>query len=127
MSNNSLTRNQEQQMEGVGERPSTPPRADIFENKDEYLVIADVPGVDQDHLEVHLDEEALTIRARVNGAVDGRVLSAEFRTTDFLRRFVIPEEVDRAKVAAQLDNGVLRLTLPKSEAVRPRRIAVRAG
>jgi HSP20 family protein len=122
-----LTKPEDQRFERVSERPSAPPRADIFENKDEYLVIADVPGADKESLAIHLDADRLTIQARVNGEVQGTTISREFRSADYERSFFLPDEIDRSKIAADLKNGVLWLHLPKSEAVKPRRIEVRAG
>ena len=121
------TKNRERELENVAERPTTPPRADIFENRDEYLVVADVPGVGKDALSLELVDEVLTIRGQVAAAPAGSELSAEFRGADYFRRFQVPEEIDRNKISARLENGVLYLQLPKSEAVKPRRIEVRAG
>ena len=124
----SLTkRNNERELENVNERPTTPPRSDIFENKDEYLVVADVPGVSKDSLEVNLDEEILTLSARVDAPQNGNEVSGEFFSTDYFRRFRVPDAIDRNKISARLENGVLYLHLPKSEAVKPRRITVNAG
>jgi HSP20 family molecular chaperone IbpA len=116
----------DRQLENVNERPSTPPRADIFENKDEYLVVADLPGVDKDALDVSLDEEILTLSARVTPPT-GEPVSGEYRATDYYRRFQVPDQIDRNQISARLENGVLFLHLPKSEAVKPRKITVRAG
>ena len=106
---------------------TTPPRADVFENEAEYLVIADLPGTSQDALQIHLDAERLTLDAPTNFAVKGDPLSLEFREADYHRSFLLPEDIDRDKIEASLQNGVLTLRIPKSEAVRPRRIEVKAS
>lgn len=112
------------------QRPTMTPACDIFENQDEILLLADLPGVTPESLSIHLDKNELTIEARreVN-AQQGqqRVVNNEYRESDFRRRFAVPSGIDGNKINAQLRNGVLRLTLPKSDDLKPREIKVRAG
>ena len=104
------------------------PACDVYENNDEILVIADVPGVASHALEVNLDNGELSVAARREvPAVEGSFVNVEFRSCDFRRRFAVPGGIDASKINAELTDGVLRLHLPKSEALKPRQIAVRAG
>jgi HSP20 family molecular chaperone IbpA len=110
------------------QRPAVAPACDVYENNDEILVIADVPGVTSDTLNVHLDKGELTVAARREvSASDGSFIGVEYRDCDFRRRFAVPGGIDASKINAELKNGVLWLHLPKSEALKPRQIAVRAG
>lgn len=97
------------------------PLVDVFENEDEWLIAADVPGVAQDGLELHLDKNELTISARRTDE-SNRLPYAGFR-----RLFTLPSGVDGEKVSAELQNGVVSIHLPKSAAIKPRQIHVQAG
>ena len=100
--------------EAVRQRPAVAPLVDVFENKDEVLLVADLPGVDSPNLRVDVEEERLVIEAR----------RGEW---DYRRAFVMPDGIERDKIAAELKDGVLRLRLPKAAAVKPRRIEVKAS
>jgi len=103
------------------ERPTYAPPVDIYENKDEILIVADLPGVVTEDLEVDLDKDHLTILAH-------RTLpGAGGEAFDYTRTFVVPRGIDADSISANLQNGVLRLALPKPAALKPRQIAVRAG
>jgi HSP20 family molecular chaperone IbpA len=107
--------------EKMAERPTFAPPVDIFENKDEVLILADVPGVTTESLSIHLDRDQLTIDARRPAAASGE------EAFDYRRSFVVPHGIDADKIAAHLQNGVLRVTLPKPERIKPRQIEVKAG
>lgn len=111
-----------------GERPALAPACDVYENKDEILVIADVPGIEADALKINLEKGELVLEAQRDGlAKEGALLGAEWGSCEFRRRFSIPSGIDASKISAQLKDGVMHLHLPKSEALRPRQITVRAG
>jgi len=114
-------------LERVQQRPYLSPRVDVFENKDEILLLADLPGVTQDALRLNLDDEHIELEALAPAEPASAVLGREFRRVDFRRSFVMPAGVDRERVSAELKQGVLWLRLPKSAAARPRRIAVTTG
>jgi HSP20 family molecular chaperone IbpA len=99
---------------------------DVYETKDAFVVVADVPGVTDGSLDVTLEKDQLTIEARVEPVrrENHRLRLVESAGGGFLRTFALPDGIDRERIAATVKNGVLRLTLPKSEAVRPRRIVV---
>lgn len=107
--------------------PTTVPACDVYENQNEVLVLADLPGVTPDALRIHLDKGELTLEARRTVAQEGRALGSEYRDVEFRRRFVVPGGIDADRITAELSNGVLHLHLPKSDALKPRRIEVRAG
>lgn len=108
-------------------RPVVAPPVDIYENAEEYLVVADLPGVKTDDVQVRFDNGELTIYASRADLGPGEVLGAEFTSADFMRRFSIPETVDSSKIDAKLQAGVLCLTLPKASRVRPRQIAIKSA
>jgi HSP20 family protein len=110
------------------ERPAVIPACDVYENKDEILVVADVPGVTADALEVKLENGELFVKARRSASVEGGTpIATEYEACDYHRRFAVPGGIDAGKISADLKNGELWLHLPKSEAHKPRQIAVRAG
>lgn len=108
-------------------RAFTRPRVDVFEHEAEYLVVADMPGVSPDALDVRFESGELRIEGRRRAGPQGNALHEESRRLDFARVFAMPEGIEADKIDASLDRGVLTLKLPKSAAKRPRRIAVRAG
>jgi HSP20 family protein len=108
-------------------RPVVAPPVDIYENAEEYLVLADLPGVKTDDVQVRFDSGELTIHASRADIGPGEAIGADFTAVDFMRRFSIPETVDASKIDAKLQAGVLCLTLPKASRVRPRQIAVKSA
>ena len=101
------------------------PAATIVENKDGFLIEADLPGVNRDGLQLTVEDDTLTILGKRNAPTNGtRALHRETAQTDYRRAFELGREVDRTKVEAQFEQGVLRVFLPKAEALKPRRIEV---
>jgi len=109
------------------DRRSVPPACDIYENKEEVLLVADMPGVAPEALKINLDNDELTLEARRDLPSEGALLTEEYRACDFRRHFVVPSGIDASRIAAELKNGILHLHLPKSEQVKPRQISVQAG
>ena len=101
------------------------PLANILESKDGYVLEAEMPGVNKDGLEITVENGELTIVGR-RAAVEarGRELYRESRATDFRRSFELDPSIDTTKISAKIDQGVLTLSLPKAEAVKPRKITV---
>jgi HSP20 family molecular chaperone IbpA len=114
-------------VEAVQQRETVAPVVDVYENVDELLLLVDVPGATNDGIDVQLDKGQLTILAKRQEETPGALLAAEYRCSDYLRIFSVPQGIDPSKIDAQLSGGVLRLHLPKSEAVKPRRIEVKQG
>ena len=112
-------------------RPGTffQPAVDIFETKDELVLVADMPGVPPDGVDVDLEGDELSIEGRVrSGEYDGlKPLYVEYGVGGYHRRFTLGEMIDRDGIKAQMQNGVLVLRLPKAERARARRIAVDAA
>jgi len=105
------------------------PNVDIIERKDELLVLADVPGVTAQDIDIHFENGTLEISARVRPRVSEstRMLLQEYGVGDFHRAFEVSEAIDAGKIHAQYADGVLTLHLPKVEAVKPHKITVKAG
>ncbi len=102
------------------------PLVDIFETDKEIVVLADMPGVSPESLDVDLREDILTLTAEASsgrGEGEQDILS-EFATGKFYRQFTLSEVIDQSKIEAKLDNGVLRLVLPKVEKAAPRKIQI---
>ena len=119
---------------GVGRREGTRaderyliPPVDIFETKDGLTVVADLPGVGKDALDIRVAEGILTIEGRAGHAAPGTPVAREYELLSFFRQFELPENVDPDKISADLAHGVLTLRLPKKEAARPRKIDVRTA
>jgi len=104
------------------------PKVDIIERRDDILLFADLPGVDESGIDITLEKDVLTIYGKVQVATpEGlHLLSAGYGIGDYLRSFTISSEIDREKIKATLNNGVLKLVLPKAEQVKTRKIQVEA-
>ena len=109
--------------------PVALPDTDIFETPEALLVIADLPGVAEADVDVNLEDDILTLTARGSAAEpEGyECVRREFCGRDYRRVFRLGADIDRARITARLNKGVLRLTLPKAETARPRRIVVNAA
>ncbi|OWK35852.1 Hsp20/alpha crystallin family protein [Fimbriiglobus ruber] len=102
------------------------PRIDLLESEDELLLLADVPGVQPDNVDIRFENGELTVHGRRQPSHDDKKRAAwEYEVTNYFRSFRVTEQIAADKIAAELKNGVLTLRLPKVEAVKPRRIAVR--
>lgn len=116
--------------ERVRSGPTYAPVVDIVERPDRLLLIADMPGVSADDLDVTYERGTLTIRGRVAArpAYENRTLALnEYGVGDFERSFEIGEGVDSNRIEAELHDGVLTLHLPKSPELTPRKIAVKSN
>jgi len=127
MANVDIQRQNDSLAENVRERPAIPPRVDIYENREEFLLVAELPGVKGEGLSINVENAELTLEATRSSSAAGALLFSEHRDADYRRSFVLPQGIDRERIDAELKNGVLRLHLPKSDALRPRQIPVRAG
>jgi len=114
-------------VEAVQQREAIAPAVDVYENSDELLLLVDVPGATNEGIDVQLDKGQLTILAKRKEDAPGSLLAGEYRNSDYMRLFSVPQGIDPSKIDAQLSSGVLRLRLPKSESVKPRRIEVKQG
>lgn len=104
------------------------PQVDIFESDTDVIVIADMPGVTTDGVDLSLEDNVLTIQGqRVLAKQPGRVLLEEYESGHYLRRFTVAETIDQDKIEASLADGVLRVRLPKTAPAQPKRIEVSLG
>lgn len=117
----------EQAPESVKGRPVVAPPVDIYENADEILLVADLPGVAEEQLAVRLEKDLLSIEGQMGTASPGTLLAGNFKPVDYRREFVVPKGIDAEKIDATLKGGVLRVRLPKAAAVKPRQIQVKAS
>ena len=101
------------------------PEVNIFESKDAYVLQAELPGVNKDTLDITLENNELTIVGhRANTAPKATALWRESSPADYRRVFELDPAIDTAKIDARVEQGVLTLRLPKSERVKPRKVAV---
>jgi HSP20 family molecular chaperone IbpA len=120
---------QAQSVETTRARPVFLPCTDIYEREDAIVVLADMPGVGPDAVDVDLEGDELTIRGRVDeGSIEGHELTyAEYESGDFERRFRVYGRIDADKIDATIKNGVLQVILPKSKEAQPQKITVKPG
>jgi len=111
----------------VAERPTeyVAPGVNIYETRDGYVIEAEMPGVTKEGLEITLEGTEITITGHPKvEALPGQLLFRESHLAAFRRVFELDPAIDTAKISAKMDQGVLKLTLPKSEKVKPRKITV---
>jgi HSP20 family protein len=127
---NTVTKTQTKDPQTAGQvshtnRPFITPEVNIFENKDSYVLEAEIPGVSKAGLEITLEGNELTIVGRREGSeLRAALLYRESAVADYRRVFELDPAIDTAKINANVDQGVLTLHLPKSEQVKPRKVTV---
>ncbi|MGD0206240.1 MAG: Hsp20/alpha crystallin family protein [Verrucomicrobiota bacterium] len=101
------------------------PVVNIFEAGDGYALEAEMPGVRKDGLEITLEGNEITVVGRrATDPVNGELLLHECSAADYRRVFELDPAIDTNKISAKMEQGMLTLTLPKSERVKPRKITV---
>jgi len=102
------------------------PTTDIFETEDALTLVMELPGVEKQAIDVNVENDVLRIEARIDFAkYEGlEPLYTEYNIGHFARSFTLSNKIDQQQISAQLDNGVLTLTLKKSKESLPRRIAI---
>jgi HSP20 family molecular chaperone IbpA len=108
-------------------RPTFSPAVDIYENQDELLLVADVPGVKLEDVAIEFERNQLTLTARRQLPELKGLREGDFPVFDYVRSFTVPRGIDAEKIHAELSNGVLSVHLPRSAAAKPRKIDVRNG
>lgn len=103
------------------------PLIDIFEEPDGLVLLADLPGAIEDSVAIELEDNLLTLRAETRRTVpeSASALLEEFPFGCYQRTFILSDEVDRSRISAELKHGVLRISLPKAERAKPRRIEIK--
>jgi HSP20 family molecular chaperone IbpA len=105
------------------------PAVDIFETDKEITLLADIPGAEAKNLNIDLRDDTLSFTGVIEpfeGADEEDIL-IEYEVGTYYRQFTLSEVIDQSKIDAQLNDGVLRLHLPKVEKAAPRKITVKAG
>jgi HSP20 family molecular chaperone IbpA len=103
------------------------PAADVYETEDALTVVMEVPGVGREDVAIELKGDVLRVEGRIDFAKYGGLepVYTEYNVGHWTRSFALPDKVDQERIGAQLEDGVLTLTLPKTAEARPRRIAIR--
>ena len=101
------------------------PAATVLENTDGYTLEVEMPGVSKENLEMWVENNELTILGRRSmPSVEGTRIHRESRSDNFRRSFELDPSIDAGRISAKIEQGVVTLTLPKAEQVKPRKIAV---
>jgi HSP20 family protein len=132
---NTQTSVQNHASQDTGREPTRPgtnyaPPVDIVERPTELTIVADVPGSAPDKIDIHFEDRSLIIHAAVAPRQESgktHYLVREYGVGDFHRVFQVSEDVDAQRIRAEYRDGVLTVSLPKAEALMPRKIEVRAG
>jgi len=102
------------------------PVADIFETDEALTLMLEMPGVSKNYIDVQIENDVLRVEGKIDYSAykDVEPVYTEYNIGHYARGFTLPSKIDRGAISAQLDDGVLTLTLPKSKDVLPRRITV---
>jgi len=116
-------------MEQPRDTPFVVPPVDVFENESGITLLADLPGVSRDRLGIRVDGDSLMIEATAAtvGPQDMQLVYGEAQYPSYRRQFTLSRELDASRIEASLKDGVLKLTIPKLEEAKPRRIEVQVG
>lgn len=111
------------------DQPTMTPRVDVLEDGTGITLIADLPGVSREALDIHVEGDSLTIEGQVSPATPEAMEAtyAEVRVPRYRRMFTLSRELDGSRIEAQLKDGVLRLRIPKQEHAQPRRVQVKVA
>jgi len=135
MSNDEQTQKQEvETTEGIERTRATRvyvPKVDIYSNAEGIVIIADMPGVKENDLDITLEKDILTINGYVSTSLQApegyELAQGEYGVGDFHRSFTIPDEIYRDSIEAGLNAGVLTVRLPKAPEAQARKITIQAN
>jgi HSP20 family protein len=114
--------------ESTRDVPSYIPAVDIYESPEALTLVADMPGVGAENVAIDVHDNHLTLRGTVTREGEKeRMLLQEYGVGDYFREFTLGRAIDQSKIEASVKHGVLTLTLPKAEAIKPRKISVKTG
>jgi HSP20 family protein len=114
--------------ESTRDVPSYIPAVDIYESPEALTLVADMPGVGPENVVIDVHDNQLTLRGTVTAEGEKeRLLLQEYGVGDYFREFNLGRNIDQAKIEATVRSGVLTLTLPKAEAIKPRKITVKTA
>ena len=105
------------------------PRTDIYEAGDDIILVLDMPGINENAIEITLEKNILNVKgfAQIDDPGDYTLSFAEYESGDYERSFRVSDAIAKDKIEALYKDGVLRLTLPKAEQAKARKIAVKIG
>ena len=105
------------------------PAVDIFESDEDVTVVAEMPGVSGNGVDVTLEDDVLTIRGskETDDINEAKVLLQEYESGSYLRRFTVAESIDQEKIEATMNDGLLTVVLPKQAPAKPKKIEVKVG
>lgn len=108
------------------ERQIFTPPIDIFDTEEGLVLLADLPGVTVDSLELQIQDNKLTLFGRVKPLVpeNARIVHEEYEVGDYLRSFILSDDVDHERITANFNHGVLKIVLPRAPRTEPRKIEV---
>ena len=104
-----------------------PPAVDIFETADGLSVVADMPGLTIEDIHISTEKDVLTIKGSRSEQVEREYLHREFQPVGYFRQFTLGSKIDQTGINAEYKHGVLRVTLPFAQEVKPRQIQVRVA
>jgi len=106
---------------------SCDPLVDIYETDDEYVLIANLPGVKKENIKLHIEDGSLSIFGKINyeESIRRKYILNESNLANFYRKFKLSDSVDIEKIEATYENGQLFISLPKHDSVKPRNISVK--
>jgi HSP20 family protein len=103
------------------------PDVDIYNVEDSLIVVMDLPGVKKGNVSIDVDENnTLTVKAKSAHQEPNGIIYKQYNTGDYFRAFTLSNEFNKDKISAQLENGVLEITIPRREEVKPKRIQISA-
>lgn len=102
------------------------PYTDVYETDDAVTLVLEMPGVDRKDVDISLENDVIRVQGRIDfSKYEGmEPVYTEYNVGHYTRSFALPSKVDQQQINAQLEDGVLTLTLPKAAEARPRRIAI---
>jgi HSP20 family protein len=104
------------------------PAVDIYESENALTLVADMPGIPLENVDIDLDSDQLSIRGTIPPYEEsGKVIFREYTAGDYYRQFSLSSDIDREKIQASMKDGVLKLVMPKAEAAKPRKITVKSS
>ncbi len=132
MAEKDLQIEEKQEVQATGEStrnvPVFVPAVDIYESENALTLVADMPGVPIENVDIDLDSDQLTMRGTVPMQEEkGKVIFREYTAGDYYRQFTLSSDIDREKIQASMKDGVLKLVLPKAEAAKPRKITIQSS
>jgi len=103
------------------------PSVNIYETENEYVLTAELPGVNKENLNVSIDNKTLIIEGKIENYTENLTLEhEEYTVANYYRTFNVGESIDKEKIEAVIKNGVLTLTLPKAPEIKPRKIDIKS-